>query len=99
MPESDSPENDSWAGLDCRETVHRLYHYLDGELTRERRDQIVRHLDDCSPCLRAYDFESEVRQLIAHSCKDRVPDHLRERIASAIDHEHKSHQAGGGGPH
>ena len=31
--------------VDCREALHRVYHFLDGELTPERRDQIARHLD------------------------------------------------------
>lgn len=83
------PEVDPAVFLDCRETVHRLYHYLDGELTELKRDQIVRHLDDCSPCLRAFDFEAELRKVVAMRCKDHVPDHLRERIAAAIDHEHR----------
>ncbi len=83
------PDGDASVGFDCRETVHRLYHYLDGELTDVRRNQIVRHLDDCSPCLQAFDFEADLRKVIASRCKDHVPDHLRERIAAAIDHEHR----------
>jgi mycothiol system anti-sigma-R factor len=82
-------EEDTSVSLDCRETVHRLYHYLDGELTELKRNQIVHHLDDCSPCLQAFDFEAELRKVIAMRCKDHVPDHLRERIAAAIDHEHR----------
>jgi mycothiol system anti-sigma-R factor len=85
---------DDWSGLDCMETVHRLYHYLDGELTDERRMQITRHLDDCSPCLHAFDFEADLRRLIASRCKDHVPQYLRERIAAAIDHEHRSRAEG-----
>jgi mycothiol system anti-sigma-R factor len=92
MPD-EKPEDD-WSGLDCMETVHRLYHYLDGELTDARRSEIARHLDDCSPCLNAFDFEADLRRLIASRCKDHVPEHLRERIAAAIDHEHRA-QAGG----
>ena len=30
--------------------IHQLYHYLDGELTDERRTQIAEHLDFCAPC-------------------------------------------------
>ena len=88
-------EDLGWAGLDCRETVHRLYHFLDGELTTGRKRQIQEHLDECSPCLRAFDFESELRTLIASHCRDMVPEHLRSRIAAAIDHEHRM---GGGDP-
>ena len=31
--------------MDCQEAVHQLYHYLDGELTDEKRAAIARHLD------------------------------------------------------
>lgn len=79
-----------WSDLDCMEAVHRVYHYLDGELTEQRRLEIARHLDECAPCLHAFDFEAELRRVIANHCRDHVPDHLRERIAAAIEHEHRS---------
>ncbi len=72
---------------DCQETIHRLYHFLDGELTDHRREEIRRHLDDCSPCLEAFDFEADLRRVIASKCRDHVPEHLRNRIADAIRHE------------
>jgi len=81
-------ENDD-TNIDCRDALHRVYHFLDGELTQERRDQIARHLERCSPCLRVFGFETELRKLIANRCRDQVPDELRIRIAAAIDHEHK----------
>ena len=70
---------------DCDETVLRLYAYLDGELTEERRRAISAHLDGCGECLDAVDFEAELRRVIADRCRDRVPDQLRERIALAIE--------------
>ena len=72
---------------DCDEAVHRLYHFLDGELTGERRVQIQRHLDECLPCLEAFDFEAELRIVIATKCRDQVPDALRQRIAEALRSE------------
>lgn len=69
---------------ECSEAVEVLYHYLDGQLTEERRLLIKRHLDDCPPCLDAFDFEAELRIVIAHKCKERVPDDLRLRVAQAI---------------
>ena len=68
----------------CTEAVEVLYHYLDGHLTEERRILIRRHLDDCPPCLDAFDFEAELRIVIAHKCRERVPDQLRLRVAQAI---------------
>jgi len=76
-------------GADCNETIERLYHYLDGELTQERRVQIQRHLEECSPCLQAVGFEQELRVVIARRCTDRVPDELKERIKSALEAESK----------
>lgn len=74
--------------LDCREALHRIYHFLDGELTLERRTQIEAHLNSCSPCLEMFGFEAELRRVVACKCKEAVPDELRERIALAIHHEH-----------
>ena len=72
---------------DCDDAVHRLYHFLDGELDDERRAHLQRHLDECLPCLEAFDFEAELRQVIAMKCRDQVPESLRLRIAAAIHHE------------
>jgi mycothiol system anti-sigma-R factor len=87
---------ESW--VECNETIEILYHYLDGELTEERRVVIKRHLDDCPPCLHAFDFEVELRQVIADRCKDRVPESLRQRIHDALieaEREREGHTAGG----
>ncbi len=72
---------------DCNETLRELYEYLDGELTDADRTHIQHHLDDCSPCLAAYDFEAELRLVVRNRCTDQVPDSLRARIAQAIDAE------------
>lgn len=77
-------------GADCEETIGRLYTYLDGELTDERRIEIQRHLDDCSPCLKAYDFEAELRAVIAQRCQEKVPDSLLERVRRALADEERS---------
>jgi mycothiol system anti-sigma-R factor len=77
--------------VDCDEAVHQLYHYLDGELTDERRVQIAEHLNFCGPCGGAAEFEAELRVVIANKCRDHVPDALRQRIARAIDEESRQH--------
>ena len=65
-------------------------------MTTERHEQIAKHLERCAPCLRAFGFENELRRLIADRCRDKVPEGLRLRIASAIDHEHKQRLKTGG---
>lgn len=71
-------------GSHCTEAAELLYSYMDGELTEDRRVVIKSHLDDCPPCLDAFDFEYELRIVISERCRDRVPDHLRQRVAEAI---------------
>jgi mycothiol system anti-sigma-R factor len=71
-------------GPDCDDALHQLYEFIDGELTAERRELIRHHLDECIPCLGAFDFEAELRLVIAQKCRDSVPDALRRRIADAI---------------
>ena len=88
--------SDAHAG--CLETVHRIYHFLDGELTDERRSEIERHLNDCKPCLEAFGFEAELRRVVSDRCKEQPPEGLRDRIAAALrDVSWDVGQANGGG--
>jgi len=71
----------------CDDALHELYHFLDGQLDDNRRQAIQHHLDDCPPCYEAFDFEAELRIVIAKKCHETVPDRLKQRIADAIQHE------------
>jgi mycothiol system anti-sigma-R factor len=84
-----SPPDDAGpAGfVGCDETIERLYYYLDGELTEQRRVEITRHLDLCGPCVGAYGFETELRRVISNRCRDRVPESLIARVADALAEE------------
>jgi mycothiol system anti-sigma-R factor len=73
--------------VNCDETIERLYFYLDGELTEERRVEITRHLDLCGPCVDAFGFEAELRKVIANRCKDHVPESLLDRVANLLKDE------------
>jgi len=53
------------SGGDCDEALRTLYYFLDGELTPARRQAIQRHLNECSPCLEAFDFEAELKLVVA----------------------------------
>lgn len=85
-------------GVDCTEAVHQLYHYLDGELTEERRHEITVHLDACRSCAGAAGFEAELRSVIANRCRDRVPEDLMVRIAGALSQEAHRHDHGAATP-
>jgi len=68
----------------CQEAIATLYTFLDGELTPVRRAQIQHHLDECAPCFQAFDFEVELKLLVARKCRDEVPEALRRRVAEAL---------------
>lgn len=76
--------DDLTSGTNCEDALRTLYNFLDGELTEERRDAIRHHLDQCSPCLQAFGFEAELKRVVARSCRDQVPDHLRTKIALVL---------------
>jgi mycothiol system anti-sigma-R factor len=69
----------------CQEALEELYTFLDGELTVEKREHIRHHLDDCNPCLGAYDFEAELRMVISAKCKEPVPESLKDKILRALE--------------
>lgn len=74
----------------CDEIIERLYYYLDGKLTEQRRIEITRHLDLCGLCVGAYDFEAELRRVISNRCKDHVPETLVQRVAEALHNQTSS---------
>lgn len=76
-------------GEDCNEAIRELYTFLDGELTDSRRETIRGHLDDCHPCLEAFDFEAELRAVVSHHCREAVPEALKERIAALLSQDPK----------
>jgi mycothiol system anti-sigma-R factor len=66
---------------DCSEVLEEVYRYLDLESTDDHRATIKRHLDECSPCLREYGIEQEVKALVGRHCgSETAPTELRERL-------------------
>ncbi len=42
------------------------------------------HLDECGPCLEKYDLQRTVKAVVARSCSESAPDHLRDRVRIQI---------------
>jgi mycothiol system anti-sigma-R factor len=86
--QSDEPSpslHELFGGGDCTDALNTLYHFLDGELTTDRRRAIQQHLEHCSPCLAAFDFEAELKLVVARCCReDHVPETLKQRIADVL---------------
>ena len=69
---------------DCDDVLRELYEFLDDELTSHNRERIRHHLEACAHCFEAFDFEAELRVVIAQKCRDQAPPGLLDRIRTAI---------------
>jgi len=70
---------------DCEAALAEVYTYLDEELTPVSQAAILRHLELCGPCFKAFDFEAELRVVIAIKAQSgEVPEILRVRISEKI---------------
>ena len=70
---------------DCDAVLRELYTFLDQELTPDTKAAIEGHLNGCNDCLEVFDFEAEVRLLIAKRCVEPIPESLRQRVLEAIE--------------
>lgn len=73
------------------ESLTRIYHYLDGELTTTEIREISIHLEQCPSCHDEYEIEALLKELVRRSCShDRAPMGLREKIRQRIALEQNS---------
>jgi len=71
--------------VDCSEVLAEVYLYLDLECGDDTRDTIRHHLDECSPCLREYGIEQEVKALVARHCGNELaPAELKQRLRAKL---------------
>ena len=65
--------------------MRELEPFLDEELTSDAQHLIEHHLEGCLDCLQAYDFDAELRQVIAAKCREsEVPAGLLEKIQNCF---------------
>lgn len=70
---------------DCDKVLNDVWLFLDNEMDPDARAAVVQHLDDCSPCLEEAGIEEKLKKLVHRGCHgERAPEHLRVRLASAI---------------
>ncbi|WP_433083664.1 mycothiol system anti-sigma-R factor [Dactylosporangium sp. CA-139114] len=70
---------------DCSDVLAEVYLYLDLECADERRTVIREHLDECSPCLREFGIEQEVKALVARCCgSELAPAELKARLRAKL---------------
>jgi mycothiol system anti-sigma-R factor len=65
---------------DCGDFLERIVFFIDNELDEADCSEVRHHLDECGPCLRKYDLERTVKQVVARSCCESAPEGLRDRV-------------------
>ena len=69
----------------CAEVLEQVWIYIDGEMDDAACATIRHHLDECSPCLRKFGIEQEVKSLVARSCgSDDPPTDLKDRVRARL---------------
>lgn len=70
---------------DCAEVVLRLFEYVDHEAAAEDGRRIREHLDACGSCLREYERDVLLKELIRRACRrEAAPEALRSQIMARI---------------
>ncbi|HEX9864091.1 MAG TPA: zf-HC2 domain-containing protein [Acidimicrobiia bacterium] len=72
---------------ECDDALTNLYRYLDRETDVISAEQIRAHLDDCSGCLRSFDFESRLKVVIRERLSEDVPAEFIQRLRQAVARE------------
>jgi mycothiol system anti-sigma-R factor len=70
---------------DCSEVLHRIFEYLDGELSAADVARVAAHLQACGPCLAEHDLERTLKAVVRRSCAEQAaPPALRLSIMQQI---------------
>ena len=78
--------NDTHAGPgDCSEVLHRIFEYLDGEMSAADVRRVAAHLGECQPCLAEHDLDVALKQVVRRSCQgETAPMAIRTQIMARI---------------
>jgi mycothiol system anti-sigma-R factor len=72
--------------MNCKESLKKLYDFLDKELGTAPMGEIEKHLDCCRHCWDRFEFEKQLKALFKKSCcKEACPDALKRRIQSLLE--------------
>jgi mycothiol system anti-sigma-R factor len=66
--------------IDCPEAVRRMWAYLDHALDRGPAEEFETHLETCQRCCGELEFSRHLKQRVAASGSETLPDPLRRRL-------------------
>jgi mycothiol system anti-sigma-R factor len=72
--------------MNCKESLEKLYEFLDGDLAQAPAGELEKHLDRCRHCWDRFEFEKKLLLRVKTSCcKECCPERLLKRIKSLLD--------------
>ena len=71
--------------IDCREAVRRMWAYLDHALERSPSEEFETHLEACQRCCGELEFSRHLKEKVATTGAETLPDSLRRRIDLFLD--------------
>jgi anti-sigma factor (TIGR02949 family) len=79
------------SGHECDDALTNLYQYLDREIEATTHEVIRAHLEDCSGCLRSFDFEARLKIVVRERLSEDVPPEFLNRLRDALAREAAGH--------
>jgi anti-sigma factor (TIGR02949 family) len=69
---------------DCEEALGKLHSYIDGEMSDAELGAMREHLQRCSPCGDAKDFEAALQTVVSSKCAEKIPEALKLRLLGMV---------------
>jgi mycothiol system anti-sigma-R factor len=71
--------------IDCSEAVRRMWAYLDHALERGPVEEFETHLEACQRCCGELEFSRHLKEIVAATGSEAMPDPLRRRIEVLLE--------------
>jgi mycothiol system anti-sigma-R factor len=70
--------------MKCKDCETKLDQYVDRELNSTQALEVQLHLEGCPDCMEHYDFQSNLKRLVKHSCDCETPPAFREKLRQIL---------------
>ena len=71
--------------VSCRQFIHELGDYVDGDLASSSRDECDHHMEECWRCRVLLETTRETVYLFRTCCSATIPPDVEERLMTAIE--------------
>ncbi|HEX8545888.1 MAG TPA: mycothiol system anti-sigma-R factor [Cytophagaceae bacterium] len=71
----------------CNECLQNLHLLIDDEADATQKNYFQSHLEECTPCFKAYNLEKTVKELVQNKVANKpIPQNLLDKIREKIGH-------------